>query len=73
MKGKFYVWTRWGRVGELGQYALAGPMQEAAAIKAFHAKFRAKTANDWDDRADFTPHGGKYDLVEVEEVRGTHA
>lgn len=38
-------------------------------MKAFKAKFKAKTANEWDDRADFEPQGGKYDLVDVEEVR----
>lgn len=63
------MWTRWGRVGEGGQSALAGAMAEAAAVKAFKAKFKAKTANEWDDRADFEPQGGKYDIVDVEEVR----
>eukprot|EP00892_Ulva_mutabilis_P000375 jgi/Ulvmu1/10338/UM061_0021.1 len=64
--GKFYVWTRWGRVGENGQSKQEGPLGEDKAASSFRAKFRSKTLNDWDERHSFTPAQGKYDLVDVE-------
>lgn len=69
VKGKFYVWTRWGRVGEVGQSKLDGGMGEDKAVAGFEAKFRSKTQNAWDERDSFKPHAGKYDLVDVDEVR----
>lgn len=66
--GKFYAWTRWGRVGEVGQSALVGPTSQAAAQKAFEAKFKDKTKNAWDARAKFKPAAGRYALIEVERV-----
>src|SRR5262245_35208232 len=38
--GKFYTWTRWGRVGEPGQNAMLGNGTRADAEKCFKAKFR---------------------------------
>jgi poly [ADP-ribose] polymerase len=64
--GKHYAWTRWGRVGEEGQHALVGPTTADAAIKAFKSKFHDKTSNDWDKRAQFKEHSGRYTLIEVD-------
>jgi len=65
--GSYYVWTRWGRVGEPGQNALKGPLGDVnVAIKEFKKKFREKTKNDWDNRADFVPASGKYTLIEMD-------
>jgi len=64
--GKFYTWTRWGRVGEPGQNALLGNGAEADAEKQFKNKFRSKTQNAWDDRGNFKPRAGKYTLIEIE-------
>eukprot|EP00180_Rhodochaete_pulchella_P000519 Plantae.Rhodophyta-Rhodochaete_pulchella.ctg13706.p1 GENE.Plantae.Rhodophyta-Rhodochaete_pulchella.ctg13706~~Plantae.Rhodophyta-Rhodochaete_pulchella.ctg13706.p1 ORF type:complete len:215 (+),score=28.96 Plantae.Rhodophyta-Rhodochaete_pulchella.ctg13706:977-1621(+) len=36
------------------------------AVKEFHARFKSKTGNSWDDRDSFVPKSGKYELVEVE-------
>lgn len=36
--GSYYVWTRWGRVGERGQYKNMGPMGLEKAIKDFEKK-----------------------------------
>lgn len=36
------------------------------AIKDFEKKFKDKTRNKWEDRANFTPSPGKYTLIEVE-------
>src|SRR5688500_16020716 len=64
--GKFYAWTRWGRVGEVGQSALVGPTNVDAALKAFQGKFKHKTKNTVDDPASFNTVPGGYDLTEVD-------
>eukprot|EP00803_Ostreobium_quekettii_P003819 evm.model.scf_1223.2 EVM.evm.TU.scf_1223.2 scf_1223:21871-26792(+) len=62
----YYLFTRWGRVGEPGQTQLKNfgnllPPAEAA----FEAKFKAKTCNNWANRSKFVPHAGKYEIVEM--------
>jgi poly [ADP-ribose] polymerase len=64
--GKFYCWTRWGRVGEDGQNALVGPSDFGKALKAFQGKFKDKTKNAWEDRKSFKPAPGRYTLIEVD-------
>ncbi|XP_066950265.1 protein mono-ADP-ribosyltransferase PARP3-like [Macrobrachium rosenbergii] len=64
---KFICFTRWGRVGETGQNSIDYQDNAEAAIKAFKKKFKDKTKNDWDSRTDFTPHTGKYTLIEIDE------
>lgn len=64
--GKYYTWTRWGRVGETGQNAMLGDGSLADAEKNFKAKFRDKTSNAWDDRSKFVAKAGKYTLIEIE-------
>jgi poly [ADP-ribose] polymerase len=64
--GQFYVWLKWGRVGEssTGQ-DLKGPFAtEIAAFKLFAKKYRDKTKNTWGD--DFVAHKGKYTLIEID-------
>lgn len=56
--GKFYAWTRWGRVGEDGQSALEGPLPKEAAIKSFEAKFKSKSKHVWTGASGSYP-GGK--------------
>jgi poly [ADP-ribose] polymerase 2/3/4 len=63
---KYYAWTRWGRVGEVGQSALLGNGTLADACKCFEAKFRDKTGNAWADRAKFAAKAGKYTLIEID-------
>lgn len=64
--GSYYVWNRWGRVGEPGANALKGPFVLEAAIKDFEKKFKDKTRNDWNTRDDFKPVKGKYTLLEID-------
>ncbi|HTL34408.1 MAG TPA: WGR domain-containing protein [Kofleriaceae bacterium] len=64
--GKYYAWTRWGRVGEDGQNALIGPSDFGKALKAFQGKFKDKTKNAWEERANFKPAAGRYTLIEVD-------
>ncbi|XP_046358125.2 protein mono-ADP-ribosyltransferase PARP3-like [Haliotis rufescens] len=63
--GKYYIWNRWGRVGESGANALKGPMELAAATKDFEKKFQDKTKNKWANRGSFNPVPGKYTLIEM--------
>ena len=51
------------------QSHLAGAMSEESAVAAFSSKFKSKTGNAWDDRDSFVHKAGKYDLVEIDEVR----
>ncbi|MDP3155544.1 MAG: WGR domain-containing protein [Archangium sp.] len=69
--GKFYAWTRWGRVGETGQSALVGPSSFEGAFKAFAGKFKDKTSNKWEERAAFKPASGRYTLIEVDRSADT--
>jgi poly [ADP-ribose] polymerase len=62
----YYVWTRWGRVGERGQFKNMGPMGIDKAIKDFEKKFKDKTGNEWGSRANFKPKSGKYTLIEMD-------
>lgn len=65
---KVYVcFTRWGRVGEVGQSNCDVQKDAEGAIKAFKKKFKDKTKNDWDKRENFTPQAGKYTLIEIDE------
>lgn len=48
-RGEWFVWCRWGRVGEEGATAELGPFADKeAAAKAFAKKFRDKTGNKWE-------------------------
>lgn len=64
-KGGYSCWTRWGRVGEIGQSKLNNFPSLEAAKKDFEKKFREKTKNTWADRENFVAHDGKYTLIEV--------
>lgn len=68
--GKFYAWTRWGRVGEVGANKLEPKDTRDAAIKEFEKKFREKTGNAFSSITDFKPISGKYSLVETEDAEG---
>ncbi|KAM3914167.1 protein mono-ADP-ribosyltransferase PARP3 [Leptodactylus fuscus] len=65
-KTTYYCWNRWGRVGEVGQSKLTPFTALDAAKKDFEKKFKDKTKNNWSDRENFTPHPGKYTMIEVE-------
>eukprot|EP00746_Dinoflagellata_sp_MGD_P146755 gnl/MRDRNA2_/MRDRNA2_79195_c0_seq1.p1 gnl/MRDRNA2_/MRDRNA2_79195_c0~~gnl/MRDRNA2_/MRDRNA2_79195_c0_seq1.p1 ORF type:complete len:535 (+),score=134.20 gnl/MRDRNA2_/MRDRNA2_79195_c0_seq1:92-1696(+) len=67
-KGGFWAWNRWGRVGDPGMNKLVKCSSADAAIKDFKKKFRDKSANDWENRDDFTPKKGKYTIVETDDA-----
>ncbi|XP_065660211.1 protein mono-ADP-ribosyltransferase PARP3 isoform X2 [Hydra vulgaris] len=63
----YYVWNRWGRVGEAGANAIKGPFNDQhLAIKEFTKKFKEKTKNNWEDKDNFQPVAGKYTLLEMD-------
>lgn len=47
---KIYVlFTRWGRIGDVGQYQHTPFQNEADAVKEFKKIFREKSGNKWED------------------------
>lgn len=60
------LFTRWGRVGDEGQYQRTPFPSEDDAIKEFKKIFRSKTGNSWESLTEFTPSPNKYRLVELE-------
>lgn len=68
LNGQYQVYTRWGRVGEIGQdkpFPCGSSL--AAAIKTFEGKFKDKAANPWSAsvRDNFKPKAGKYTLLDM--------
>lgn len=67
---KYWVFTRWGRVGAVGQSALDSAYSMEGAKAQFCSKFRDKTKNDWSvvstDKEKFTKHPGKYQLMDID-------
>ncbi|KAK0383695.1 hypothetical protein NLU13_9606 [Sarocladium strictum] len=61
--GTYKTWTRWGRVGDVGQSAMLGDGSLADAIKLFEKKFKDKSGLAWSDRGN-DPKPGKYAFVE---------
>ncbi|CAM9602980.1 unnamed protein product, partial [Laminaria digitata] len=73
---EWFVWCRWGRVGEMGSTAELGPFKaEDDAGTAFSKKFRDKTGNKWADSQSggFKAVGGKYELIETDNSDTTAA
>lgn len=46
----YVVWTRWGRVGEMGSFQRTPFPTEIEAITDFNKQFKAKTGNEWSNR-----------------------
>lgn len=54
------LWTRWGRIGEDGQYQATPFPRTADAEKEFFNIFKSKSSNEWAHRKDFVKTKGKY-------------
>ncbi|KHN95645.1 poly polymerase 2 ADP-ribosyltransferase 2 [Metarhizium album ARSEF 1941] len=62
--GSIYkTWTRWGRVGEMGQSAILGDGSLDDAKRHFEKKFKDKSGLAWKDRTK-EPKPNKYAFVE---------
>jgi len=72
---KYYVWTRWGRVGDAGQSKMDAQPDLPTAIKTFSKKFYEKSGNKWDvvadDHSKFVSKPGKYTFIEIENKEET--
>jgi len=67
----YQVFTKWGRVGEDGQFKITYSGPNAAHAEAeFKKKFQAKTGNRWEDRKEFVKKNGKYDLILTKSSNG---
>jgi predicted DNA-binding WGR domain protein len=68
--GNFYVWMKWGRVGEAPKASakdLKGPFStKDAAFKVFVKKFKDKTGNEWGPHADFVPKKKQYTRIQID-------
>ena len=67
LAGGYKIWTRWGRVGELGANKMLGEGSLSTAMRAFDQKFKDKTGLKWENRFDPTPShykGSKYTFIE---------
>ncbi|XP_077495546.1 poly [ADP-ribose] polymerase 2-like [Amblyomma americanum] len=63
----YYLWCRWGRVGEKGVFSLI-PCGDNL-IKAqvlFEKKFLQKTKNEWSKQHSFIKYSGKYDMLKMD-------
>ncbi|XP_063613393.1 protein mono-ADP-ribosyltransferase PARP3-like [Penaeus indicus] len=66
-KKDFLCFTRWGRVGEEGQWNIDSMNKVEDVIKVFEKKFKDKTKNNWADRDNFEPAPKKYTLLEMDD------
>ena len=57
------TWTRWGRVGSSGQYAVLGDGDLSTASSFFTKKFKDKSGLPWTDRLN-PPKKNKYTFLE---------
>jgi predicted DNA-binding WGR domain protein len=63
----YFLFTRWGRVGDDGQYQLTPYSTFDECRKEFVKVFREKTANAWKDTDQFEVKPKKYTLIRLNE------
>jgi len=63
---KYWVWTRWARVGQIGQSCLDAHTSLTGAKECFMKKFRDKTQKSWESTEHFVKVAGKYQLMEMD-------
>jgi poly [ADP-ribose] polymerase len=63
---RFIFFTRWGRVGEPGNWTQTAATGLQEAYKAWAKKWLEKTKNNWSDREKFEKKPGAYSPVEAE-------
>ena len=64
VKDLYIVFTKWGRIGETGQYQRSPFAQKHEALDEFEKIFKQKSGNAWKDRKKFVKKPGKYQIVE---------
>lgn len=66
--GTLHVFTRYGRVGEVGTTRTIACSDMKAGVADFKKRFKSKTGNKWDQRDQFVKKKKKYAMIDVEEV-----
>ncbi|GFR67750.1 poly [ADP-ribose] polymerase [Elysia marginata] len=62
-KKLFILFTRWGRIGDRGQFQHTPFQTLAEAAKEFCKIYKSKTGNDWNQKTQFQNHPKKYRLM----------
>ncbi|KAL9100508.1 MAG: hypothetical protein Q9163_004131 [Psora crenata] len=62
-RNRYYIHTRWGRVGDFGQVKAFGPLDFDTALKEFNKKFKDKSGHAWENRSE-PAKKGKYTFLE---------
>lgn len=63
---QYCLYTRWGRIGEMGRPTYNNHSSLDSGISAFEKQFKAKTGNLWNNRlTNFVRKNGKYYMTEV--------
>jgi poly [ADP-ribose] polymerase len=66
-KGPYKFFTRWGRVGEPGNWTSTNEAGIGPTLAAWEKKWKEKTGNAWSDRENFVKKPGLYSPVDVDE------
>ena len=61
--GVYKTWTRWARIGDIGQTKVLGSGDLESALAEFQKKFKDKSGLTWNDRLD-PPKSKKYTFLE---------
>lgn len=62
----YILFTRWGRIGDSGQYQHTPFQAKSEAVAEFCKVFKSKTGNTWASVKSFVNHPKKYRIVERE-------
>lgn len=59
----YILFTKWGRIGDTGQYQQTPYANKDETIKQFKKIFKEKSGNNWEEKAKFEKKPGKYLLL----------
>jgi len=62
VQGMYILWTRWGSVGEDGQYQLTPYITREECVAEFLKVFKSKTSFPWAERVSGVPKAGRYSV-----------
>ena len=66
MKKIYILWTRWGRIGEIGQYQRTPFQTKEEAIKEFNKVFKQKSGAKWEEfDNNYVPIPSKYVIKRI--------
>jgi predicted DNA-binding WGR domain protein len=65
----YFLYTRWGRVGDTGQQQMTAFSNKDGALKEYLSVFKAKSGNAWENKANFEKKPKKYKLVPFDSIK----